>query len=830
MHTEIERRQPLENSVEEPDVLTPPVDSGAWSSVDDSVKRRTVLKAGGVGALGLGLAGWSATPAAAEETATGPASSGPLVWRVSEPVAPGDFAVLNGSGLGQVGSVKIRNVGGRWQSVTAHQAHDESVKVPIPGNLKPGLFEIDFGGAAPVVANRPRIEWLQATRLSPGLGLGEVAPKSEVQIFGRQLTLADAGGASPGSAIAMVTGSGGAKAVLPVSDAGPYAATVRLPGSFGPGEYQVRVHNGSGGDHGWSAPATLVIKTPDVWPTTVFNAKDFGAKGDDIVDDTPAIKAAFAAAEKAGGGVVYFPYGTYRLTSWVRIPERVTLRGEGRDITWLKWSQLVPTVPTDIAPAAMYATGSWAIEDLSLSSGRAWVVVYDLSWASYLDRTAPVPELQPFVKEFGTTRDIFVRNARIHNTFWQGRPRENDPRVASPGTGDYRDNCIFYAGVTNVDISDNDFIGSHKFIDTVNGRIRDNLFTEGFYPLGWVAMSGQHVSFQDNNVQAIASAFTTGALPNQHIHIAKNKVRSNLGAEREGLLFDMNRLVTQADNFYKNSSWNAYVAGVNDKTINLANVAEFGFAENKFAGFEVMISDGRGAGQWRKVTASGAESITVDRPFDVAPDNTSLVLIFKLQGFITFYDNETTDASTLAQLYGPTYDAIMSRNKVRRTQGMWGLWGWFTQWVNNDLDAAVTYHTNIGPRGYPAERNREGGAPFGLIGYVIRGNLTPADNKSELPILPPKIEYTYVRGTEVRRNKLRHGHRILLMHGYGGVRTDLGRVSIADVLIDRNTIEHTRVGVELDQNIARVMITNNSFTDVAEKTRLWKPEQVIVIE
>lgn len=794
--------------------------------MDDSIKRRTVLKAGGVGAgaLGLTLAGWSASPAVAEEIN----SSVPLVWRVSEPVAPGDFAILSGSGLDQVTTVKIRNLGfGSWLSVKTHQANDQSVKVPIPANLRPGLFEIDFGGAAPAVVNRPRIDWMQVTRGEPGLGLGEVAPNAEVQIFGRQLTLADAGGASPGTATVLITGSGGVKVALRVSDAGPYAITTRLPGSLGPGNYQLKVHNGGGSDHGWSAPVRLVIEKPDVWPTTVFNVKDFGAKGDDIFNDTVAIEAAFAAAEKAGGGVVYFPYGTYRLTSWVRMPERVTLRGEGRDITWLKWSQLVPTKATDIAPAALYASGSWAIEDLSLSAGRAWAVIYDLSWASYLDRTAPLPELQPYVKDFGTTRDVFIRNARVHNLLWQGRPQTDDPRSAYPSTG--RDTCVAYAGVTNVEITGNDFIGSHKYWDTVGGRIRDNLFTDGFQPLGWLSMTGQHISFQDNTAQAVAVSFNTGALPAQHIHIAKNSVRGNLGAERESLLFDLNRLVTQADNFAKNSSWNAYVASVNDRTITLADVAGSGFSGYSFTGFEVMITDGRGAGQWRTVTASGAESITIDRPFDIAPDDTSLVLIFRMQGFITFYDNEVTDASTLAQLYGPSYDAIMSRNTVRRTQGMWGLWGWFTHWVNNDLDAAVTYHTNIGPRGYTEEKNREGGSPFGLVGYVVRGSLTPADNQSEIPVRPPKIVYTYVRGTEIRRNKLQHGYRILLMHGYGGPRTDNNHVSIADVVIDRNTIKHSRVGIELDQNVARAMITNNVMTDVPEKTRLWKPEQVIVI-
>jgi hypothetical protein len=46
-----------------------------------------------------------------------------------------------------------------------------------------------------------------------------------------------------------------------------------------------------------------------------INAKDFGAVGDGVVDDADAIRDACAAAARAGGGEVYLPAGTYRLSS-----------------------------------------------------------------------------------------------------------------------------------------------------------------------------------------------------------------------------------------------------------------------------------------------------------------------------------------------------------------------------------------------------------------------------------------------------------------------------------------------------------------------------------
>ncbi len=70
-----------------------------------------------------------------------------------------------------------------------------------------------------------------------------------------------------------------------------------------------------------------------------FHVKDFGARGDGVADDAPAVQEAIDAAAKAGGGTVHFPRGTYLLNSaypsrhpWafhnLVIDSYVTLRGE----------------------------------------------------------------------------------------------------------------------------------------------------------------------------------------------------------------------------------------------------------------------------------------------------------------------------------------------------------------------------------------------------------------------------------------------------------------------------------------------------------------------
>ena len=62
----------------------------------------------------------------------------------------------------------------------------------------------------------------------------------------------------------------------------------------------------------------------------VVSVKDFGAVGDGVADDTAAIQSAL----NSGAKVILFPAGNYIFTT-LTIPLRVTLEGEGADVTYL---------------------------------------------------------------------------------------------------------------------------------------------------------------------------------------------------------------------------------------------------------------------------------------------------------------------------------------------------------------------------------------------------------------------------------------------------------------------------------------------------------------
>lgn len=64
------------------------------------------------------------------------------------------------------------------------------------------------------------------------------------------------------------------------------------------------------------------------------SVKDFGATGDGVVaNEGPFIQAAIDALEAAGGGIVFVPKGTYKLTQTIVLKPGVSLIGEGSDVT-----------------------------------------------------------------------------------------------------------------------------------------------------------------------------------------------------------------------------------------------------------------------------------------------------------------------------------------------------------------------------------------------------------------------------------------------------------------------------------------------------------------
>jgi hypothetical protein len=102
------------------------------------------------------------------------------------------------------------------------------------------------------------------------------------------------------------------------------AQITALSAAGGPGATEVSLSSATSA--GSTTGRTLRDRFADV-----VNVRDFGALGDGTTNDTAAVQAAVDAAVAAGGGTVFFPPGTYMVTS-VNVQEGIRLLGTAGSI------------------------------------------------------------------------------------------------------------------------------------------------------------------------------------------------------------------------------------------------------------------------------------------------------------------------------------------------------------------------------------------------------------------------------------------------------------------------------------------------------------------
>lgn len=240
----------------------------------------------------------------------------------------------------------------------------------------------------------------------------------------------------------------------------------------------------------------------------VFNVKDYGATGNGSTDDKAACQAAIDAAQAGGyygGGIVYFPPGTYILGSTLLVKEgNVTLSGAGMRatrlvinsasatysaITFTGYKNGVAATPTDASTFPSY----FSVQDMLIEKG--YPVVNETPGISiYCSLTSRIENVQ--INSFGTALLIRAsRNLYADRVFTQAGGGDTVSNMYGwkfdTDYGDfscYLSNCISSFGGTNTDPGAGNVPTSYAFFndgqqgtDWFLTSCEANAATYGFY-------------------------------------------------------------------------------------------------------------------------------------------------------------------------------------------------------------------------------------------------------------------------------------------------------------------------------------------------------------
>ncbi len=769
-------------------------------------------------------------------------SAKPVVFWAPDSVEPGNVVLLYGGGLAETAHVAAgRLPDGPAEhpgfptappeprtACPAIQATDNSLKFQLPDSYAPGLFQatVQDGSSAsrPVVLNRPELWFMQPMQLRPGLTQNQAPPGARVQIIGKNFLLPH----DLGRPRAVLHIADGQWLELAVTNTERFSLLARLPGELATGRADLWIHNGFGGPAGWGGPLVVEIKAPDVWPDREFNVKSYGAHGDGVADDTASLRAALTAAGTNGGGIVYLPWGNYRLTNYLILPERTILRGASRDSTVLQWPVDEPHRLADFTPGAMYGISRYAVEDLTLIVRKVDTLFTGLSANTDLP-----PALKPLRQK--ASRDVFFRRVNFQHWLMCSHP-DREPalwnvvtnaagRIVKPSKFDGDGAHILrLTGVENFELSDCLAQGGQIHLrNLVNARETGNLFgNEMGYC--WVELGGgAHYEVCANNEIRASASWGYGNIGMQYVYSAHNRSYNFVRGEREAMTLDISALPTASAQ--SNIAWFGLPSLVSGQTLTLAGIKA---RPDEFTGLAVMVLDGPGSGQYRTITHNTATEFTVDRPWEVPPTTGSTVGLWLLMRHMVVYKCSGSDCSAFSQLYGSFFDFTIDSCRVERNQGLWGQSGWFVRFCYNEVAYANSYHPGIGPHG----NNPEGNLPFSFVG-LTDGNLRitkfgSAQYGRKLVFVNDVTPHPVPggRGIIVKANQLSYNQRVAFPPSADPRPHDDGKVRFVDVVVDDNHVAHSTTGVQVGPGARNVVLVNNQYEDVAIPHLLAKPEQV----
>lgn len=483
-----------------------------------------------------------------------------------------------------------------------------------------------------------------------------------------------------------------------------YEAEVRLPKNLKAGDYELYVHNGSGGVAGWSDPVRFSVGLP-VRPS-YYEAKDYGVKANGYGDDTEALRTALAVASQAGGGIVVLPAGTVVISETIELPEGVSLKGAAQGATVLQVIKENPMrgdfprkaeleyYPNDWTPNLKgYTPMIWArdqsgVTDLSLVYGPGVGL-------GILVARCP-----------GVAEDIHIERVKVTANYQADGWHSSFPVLIMGNTYGLVIADSDFRGWGAIEVVANNhqqaYVGRNKMVVFPTG-IANAFFTRGFnnsvvesnevyYGLrNYASQNGKRYGKNNNpNPKTMPDVSTT------HLAMVGNVYINNLARRHNDGEMMIESGVAQ------------WWGKVRKATANSIDVEGTPF-EGDYADNYLLVLDGKGIGQYRRILSNTKNRLTLAEDFDIIPDETACLMVGGFNVEHLWIDNTLSNNASWSGFWGNNVGHVVD-GIIMRDGAPFYLWGW-----EPDYPAAVAFVDIIGSRTI-------GGGGLGILGAPVFGN------------------------------------------------------------------------------------------------------------
>ena len=574
----------------------------------------------------------------------------PVISTITETAAPGEAIIVGGENFKNA-SVKVFGLNGSGYTVFLDaeivSITETAITAIIPSSFVNGVFLIWVkninGYSRPVRINNPIADWCSSDK---------VCIADDLSIYGKNFILNDYDN------VFVYMDNGISVIPCEVTYVNPYKLTFKIPQTAINDTYSLWIHNGHGGVYAWYNIGNIEVRD-SIWNGCTYTLEN---------STVEALKYAISIASDYD--TIRIPYGNYTVDQQININKKLriigipdnngnrpsiksTLQNASSAVFYItRFPSIISNLEftddlsVDLAPRMVYAHGydapadsrsGFLLENCNFDIKHSWCnadvcyqnhadCIFGYSNVSNCVSVADINNINIGNNTFSMPKGISIYNCRyteIHDNVAYGKWVLHSVQGGS---------FVQFGGIcSNIDVNNNIVGSSH--------------------------LSNSNGSFAEGDLVFNRALVLQGRTEN--IYIAQNNVsgcghiNQNSG---EIFLFENNRKLFE------------------DKpsTVSGKNIAfAVSSVPSKSLGATVVILNGKGVGQYRTISQVNGNIITIDKSWDIEPDETSTAMIVepfkntviysnKVVGPKNYNDND--NASCAVQGYGNMLNLTVANN------------------------------------------------------------------------------------------------------------------------------------------------------------------------